>query len=401
MLRAILFSIGILVLIGVEIARVYFIMPFPGSQEDNTIEIAYFTHQYVNVFRVVGLLVISYPAFTFLKSQNVWAKWPAIILLTFWVIVFYLFNFRFLAEKMFYQPETKTMVSLDKNKIPIRQLVIGVSIGGQSKAYPIEIIGYHHQVRDTVGGEPVMVTYCTVCRTGRVYSPTVDGEPEEFRLVGMDHYNAMFEDSRTGSWWRQVSGEAITGPMKGNVLKEIPSEQMTLQAWGALHPETGVLQPDSLFLEAYKGLELYDEGEMKGRLEGRDSVSWGDKSWVVGLQVGADARAYDWIELQASRVANDVVGGLPVLVVIEPDSVNFHTFSRVVENDTLMFVLANDSLQLNDTKTQSTWTWNGRCTEGALQGKQLDVIQSYQEYWHSWRIFRPHTTKFKLQDSKL
>ena len=43
-----------------------------------------------------------------------------------------------------------------------------------------------------------MVTYCTVCRTGRVFSPIVEGQPETFRLVGMDHFNAMFEDEGTG-----------------------------------------------------------------------------------------------------------------------------------------------------------------------------------------------------------
>lgn len=397
MLRAILFLIGILLLIGIEIARVYFIMPFPGSQEDNTIEVAYFIHEYINFFRVLGVLLIVYPAFTFFKSENVWVKWPAIIILTFWVMIVYLFNFRFLAEKMFYQPETKTVVPLAENKIPLKQLVIGVSLSGESKAFPIEIIGYHHQVRDTVGGEPIMVTYCTVCRTGRVFSPVVDGKPEVFRLVGMDHYNAMFEDSRTGSWWRQVNGEAITGPMKGNVLREIPSEQMTLEAWSTRHPETAVLQPDSLFFDAYKGLDLYDEGEMKGRLEGRDSISWGEKSWVVGVQIGSDARAYDWIELQANRVVNDVVGSMPCLVVAAPDSVNFYTFARVVEGDTLQFARANGDLYLVDENTQSKWSWDGHCTEGVLKGKQLHPIQSYQEYWHSWRIFRSHTTRFGSQ----
>ncbi|MFX5562960.1 DUF3179 domain-containing (seleno)protein, partial [Acinetobacter baumannii] len=64
-------------------------------------------------------------------------------------------------------------------------------------AYPIQFIGYHHQVVDTVGGEPIIATYCTVCRTGRIFSSTVDGVPEKFRLVGMDHFNAMFEDART------------------------------------------------------------------------------------------------------------------------------------------------------------------------------------------------------------
>ena len=96
------------------------------------------------------------------------------------------------------------------------KLIVGVAINNEAKAYPIEIIGYHHQVRDTIGSMPVMITYCTVCRTGRVYSPFVNGKPENFRLVGMDHFNAMFEDATTKSWWRQQSGTAIAGPLKGN-----------------------------------------------------------------------------------------------------------------------------------------------------------------------------------------
>ena len=52
----------------------------------------------------------------------------------------------------------------------------------------------------------------------------VDGHPEQFRLVGMDHFNAMFEDSSTKSWWRQVNGEAVIGPNKGKQLRELRGE---------------------------------------------------------------------------------------------------------------------------------------------------------------------------------
>jgi len=79
-------------------------------------------------------------------------------------------------------------------------------------------IGYHHQVRDTIAGAPVLVSYYTVCRTGRVFCPAVKGDPEVFRLVGMDHFNAMFEDATTHSWWRQANGQAIIGPRKGMVM---------------------------------------------------------------------------------------------------------------------------------------------------------------------------------------
>ena len=113
-----------------------------------------------------------------------------------------------------------------ENRVPLDRLVVGIEVKGEARAYPLMFIGYHHQVPDVAGGEPVLVTYCTVCRTGRVWSPMVNGKNEEFRLVGMDHFNAMFEDATTGSWWRQVNGEAITGKLKGTMLREFPAEHM-------------------------------------------------------------------------------------------------------------------------------------------------------------------------------
>ena len=395
-----LFLLGILVLVCAEVARVYFIMPFPGSQVDNVIDIAYFLNNNINLFRISGVLLIAYPAYQIIRfSQPAW-RWTAVSRLVVWLFVFYNSNFRLLAEKMFYQPEHKILVTASDNKIADRDLVLGVYINNQAKAYPIEIIGYHHQVRDTVAGEPIMVTYCTVCRTGRVYSPIIDGEPENFRLVGMDHFNAMFEDSRTKSWWRQVSGEAITGPRKGKQLEEIPSEQMTLKAWLARHPDSYILQPDSLFKDQYKGLEKYDEGKMEGKLERRDSLSWKDKSWVIGVSYGLFAKAYDWNDLQNSRVINDNIEQFPLLILLENDSASFHVWSRIVAADTLSFSLSENNETFIDINSGSVWDWSGRCTEGAWKGATLNTVQSYQEYWHSWRTFHPDSERYLPAENK-
>jgi hypothetical protein len=391
MRRFLFFAVGMIVLVGIEIIKVYFIMPFPGSQVEERINAAYFIHNNIWAFRLIGLGLAAYPAFVYLKTDRIWVRWPVIVLLAFWLFVFYMFNFKFLADKMFVQPEVKSMKASAQNGVPMKDLVIGVTINGESKAYPIEIIGYHHQVRDTVGGKPVMVTYCTVCRTGRVFEPVVDGQPDDFRLVGMDHFNAMFEDSRTQSWWRQVNGEAITGPSKGKVLPSVPSDQMSLEAWLSFHPQSTVLQPDSLFIDAYKGLELYDEGKMKGNLEKRDSLPWMDKSWIVGVQIGMEPKAYDWIDLTARRVINDELAGTALVVALEPDSVTFHVWERP---DTLTFTLDAVQNVLVD-GTGSQWDWTGRCVQGSLAGSQLKWVQSYQEYWHSWRTFRPGTAKFE------
>jgi hypothetical protein len=387
MARLLLFLAGLAILIVPEILKVYYIMPFPGSQEDETIRLAYWLHNNVWIFRVIGIAVIAWPAWKYLKSGRVWIVWPTALALAIWLFVVYLTNFVMLADKIFVQPKHKKLSGVEESKIPLTDLVIGVTIDNESKAYPIEVIGYHHQVRDSLAGKPIMVTYCTVCRTGRVYSPLVDGAEEQFRLVGMDHFNAMFEDSRTHSWWRQVNGEAIVGDAKGKRLEEIPSEQMSLSAWINFHPDTKILQRDENYKASYDSLALYDEGKMKGRLEGTDSASWMDKSWVIGVQTADHAKAFDWIETLRSHVVNDTIGTIAVVVAIEADNATFHVWQRP---DTLQFTYDNNTLK--DINTNSTWNWQGKCVEGKLAGNQLQYQQAYQEYWHSWRTFRPHTT---------
>jgi hypothetical protein len=389
MLRLLLFLLGIITLVGAELLKIYFIMPFPGSQEDETIRLAYMLHNNIWLFRILGLALIAWPAWNYLKSGRIWQQWPVIVAIGVWLFIAYTTTFVLLADKLFVQPKHKNLASVADNKIPLNDLVIGVSINGESKAYPMEIIGYHHQVRDSIAGKPIMVTYCTVCRTGRIYSPIVDGEPETFRLVGMDHYNAMFEDSRTKSWWRQVSGEAIVGDLKGKQLEEIASQQMSLGAWIAAYPETRIMQRDENFIEKYDSLALYDEGKMKGRLESKDSSSWKEKSWVIGVQVDDHAKAYDWMETLQARVVNDTIGSTPVVIAIERDNATFHVFQRP---DTLTF--RENASGFADQQTGSLWNWRGKCVNGKLFGKELKYQQAYQEYWHSWRTFRPHTTQY-------
>jgi Ca2+/Na+ antiporter len=382
--------LGVLILLGFEIASIYYIMPFPGSQREESIDLAYFLVTHRLYFRLAGFLLLAYPIFKFVtKGTTHRVLLVALVLL--YLMVFYQVNYRMRADAMFKQPRTITLLNPQANKVEESKLVVGLLINQQARAYPIEVIGYHHQVRDTVGGEQVMITYCTVCRTGRVFKPKVNGELENFRLVGMDHFNAMFEDNRTKSWWRQANGEAIAGPLKGTTLEELPSEQMTLKAWIERYPTTLILQPDSIFKDAYAELEKFDEGTTESSLERRDSLSWQEKSWVVGVEQGAISKAYDWNELLQQKVINDLVGETPVLVALQPDSISFHVWNR----DSLSFEVYGN--ELKDVQTSSKWNWQGKCVEGPLQGSQLKHVQSYQEFWHSWLTFHPNTSKYDLK----
>lgn len=382
--------IGLLLLFAAEIARVYFIMPFPGSQQSNSIDFAYWLGRNIRWIRIVLLLLVALPVMHGLTRGKRWSRVLLALVLLLYGMVFYLFNFRFEADKMFYQPENKNF-SVASLPGADTVLVIGVAINGEAKAFPIQIIGYHHQVRDSIGQTPVMVTYCTVCRTGRVFSPLVNDKPETFRLVGMDHFNAMFEDATTKSWWQQATGTAIAGPLKGHALTEIPSRQLSLAAWVRLHPNTTVLLPDSLYRKQYAGLDNYNKGTIKGSLEKRDSASWKFKSWVVGVLHGGFAKAYDWNDLVKKELIEDSLPGVPLLLALENDSASFHVWDRRVGNQTLHFEKNKAQHTLTDSETKSTWSMDGLCTDGPLKDSLLRPVSAYQEFWHSWKNFHPAT----------
>ena len=397
MKRTLLLIFALLLLFATEILRVYFIMPFPGSQKADTIELAYFINNYIWWLRLIGAIILLPLLWSVFKHGKTRNKIFLSLFILLYATIFYFFNFKFLADKMFYQPKNKFLATVAESKVDSSKLVIGIIINGQAKAYPVEVIGYHHQVQDTLDGQPILVTYCTVCRTGRVYSPFVNGKFQQFRLVGMDHFNAMFEDAATKSWWQQATGMAIAGPMKGTSLKELPSQQMRLGAWIQQYPGTLILQPDSLFTKQYKGLEGYDAGTIKGGLEKRDSASWKFKSWVVGVQANGHDKAYDWNEIVQQKIINDTIGSNAIVLVVEKDYVSFHVWSRQVGDKLLQFSFDVAAQTMKDTATNTVWSMRGECIDGIIKGSKLSPIPAYQEFWHSWKYFHPATTKYAIK----
>ena len=384
--------LGLLLLILFEFARVYLIMPMRGSQNFNSIEIAYFLGSNKWIIRLIGYLLVSITCVLILRNANKTEKIIIGGLTAIYLSVFYVFTFQMEADKMFYQPTKVVKTSLAANKIPDNKLVIGVVIDSVASAYPIQLIGYHHQVVDNINGNPIMVTYCTVCRTGRIYSLMVNGKQETFRLVGMDHFNAMFEDATTKSWWRQSTGECIAGPLKGYKLKEIESDQLILSSWARIHPNTKILQPDALFKEEFEDMDSYDKGISRGDLTKRDTASWKNKSWILGIQDGANAKTYDWNQLTKQRIIQDPLPNNPIVILLESDTASFHAYSSVINNEILIFRIKQDSIW--DVNTGSKWSYEGVCMDGKLKGKVLKSVRCYQEFLHSWEFFHPQSIRY-------
>ncbi len=320
--------ISLILLIVFEWMRVYFIMPMPGSQQNNTLDIAYFLHQYRWGFRVLLLAgVIRWLHLSWSQYRK-----TTVVLLALLALSAYLTNNLLSADTMFLPLRNTRFAKADKSYIETDRLVIGVIDHGVPKAYPMNILAHHHQISDTLDKNlPIFATYCSVCRTAMVYRyPQKNGKLEKFRLVGMDHFNAMFEDQESGSWWQQATGEAVAGPRKGEQWTVLPFVQTTLKQWLQWYPDSWILQGESEFEKKYNRLEKYDDGSIESDLLQRSVSSNHAKNWLAWLEINGEKRSYSWEQLEKKKWLIDSIKQRKIMVVT-PDNKSVLAF-EVLEN---------------------------------------------------------------------
>jgi uncharacterized protein DUF3179 len=139
------------------------------------------------------------------------------------------------------------------NYLQNKDAVIGVSVNGEHRAYPLKIMNYHEIVNDEVGGEAIVISYCPLCGSALVFSAMFDKQKLEFGVSGL-LYNSdvLMYDKQTNSLWSQLMMQAITGQMQGEKLSFITAEQTTWGSWQAQHPTTRVLSDKTGYTRDYK-----------------------------------------------------------------------------------------------------------------------------------------------------
>jgi len=287
--------------------------------------------------------------------------------------------------------------------------VLMLETGGEARAYPIQILTWHEIVNDVVGGTPVAVTYCPLCNTGIVFERTVDGEVLDFGTTGRLRFsNLVMYDRQTESWWQQASGKAIAGEFTGEQLEIVPSTMISWADFEAKHPEGQVLSRETGYRRDY-GTNPYTGYDEPGRTpflyrgpETPDDLR--QNARVLGIELNAQAVAYPYDRLESVRVANDTVGGVPIVVLWQPGTASALDSARIAEGDdvgaaaafsreldgrTLTFAFEDG--RIIDQETDSEWNIFGEAVAGSLEGRQLESVVSVNHFWFSWAAFQPET----------
>ena len=350
------------------------------------IHLAYFmwtTIQKIRSVLVAALIVIGVQ----LSPSHIGFFISGLVLcLAFWGGIYWLFNKFWVGRYKFLPITQKVFVGAKDNQVDLDLSIIGVSLNGETKAYPANLLFYHHVVSDVVGGKPILATYCGMCQSGRVYDVDwAEGTPE-FMLVGAVNFNAVLRDSLTQSWWRQETGEAAKGARKGDQLEDIYFEQMSLRNWLDKYPDSQILQYDPTFEAKYNFLGKLMNFEASFPRWYMQKIP----PLVIGVEIDGVSHAYDLGGLQKNRLVNDEVAGTPLLAVSDAANSSAFVYHREVEGRVLQFEMKDKVI--TDSETGSQWDHLGRCVAGKLKGKTLTQQQSYQQFVRAWITFHPDTS---------
>ena len=196
-----------------------------------------------------------------------------------------------------YAPE---FVAASEAMLPDDELVIGLAVNGDARAYPAGILFTREMVNDVVGGAPVLVTWCPRCYTALVHERPVDetGSALVFGNQGALYRGAMtWYDHQTGSVWSQPLGMAIAGPSAGRTLPLLPSQLTTWREWRAAHP-------DRLALVVTEPAPPF-----RGRRPGPEHV--------VGVVVGETAAAWPYERVASGEVIRATVGEVAITLWLD------------------------------------------------------------------------------------
>ena len=284
----------------------------------------------------------------------------------------------------------------DAHFISDTDVVIGLEIAGDARAYPLFIMVWHEIVNDNVGDVPVSVTYCPLCYTNQVFKRIIDDQEVEFGTSGkLYNSNLVMYDRLTDSYWSQALGMAITGDLTGHELEIIPFDVITWGDWKLLHPDSLVMTTETGLIRAY-GADPYGDYYTEPRIifpvEHSDDRMH-PKEIILGFHVDNTYKAYKQQDIENLVVTNDKIGNKSILLT-SLYSGNSRSFDRTIDGKTLEFEF-NDN-KILDLQTGSEWNYDGMAVSGEYEGKSLNRLAFNPGFWFEWVAFHPHTEVFEV-----
>ncbi|CAN5299683.1 DUF3179 domain-containing protein [soil metagenome] len=294
--------------------------------------------------------------------------------------------------------------------------VISVEINGEAKAYPLNMLTIHEISNDTLGGIPILPTFCPLCNSGIVYDRRLNFEGKqhelEFVVSGMLRKSDMIMyDKQTESWWQQLMGHAIAGAFNGAELTIIPSLIISVEAFFQRYPNGRILskKTGNLQAEAQYGKNYYEEYDdlASSPMEHYFKNENIDKRLppmerIVDVHAEGAYKIYPFSKIAEKGVINDTFKSKNIVIFYQSGTVSVldkkeisqskdigaaTVFNAEINNQVLTF--RKEGNKFKDDQTNSHWDITGKCVAGSLKGSQLRIEPHGNHFAFAWLAFFP------------
>jgi hypothetical protein len=229
-----------------------------------------------------------------------------------------------------------------------------------------------------------------------VWTRDAGGVRLTFHLAGINNQNFLMRDEETGTYWQQISGLAISGPLKGRQLTLVPSDELTFATWKAEEPQGSVLKDVPQYVSGYAPKDW--DVDMKRAPVVIDFAEHGMKGrdLMLGIQAFGASRAFPYDRVIQEKLVKDHVAGEPVLLVTGQDNQSVRAFrDRIpgIEGTPDFYRMTGKAdVLLMDEATGSEWNFQGCAISGKAKGLCLERVPMLKDYWFDWRNYNPKTT---------
>jgi hypothetical protein len=252
-----------------------------------------------------------------------------------------------------------------------------------------------------------------------VWKRTVNGRALRFHLAGINNQNFLMRDEETGSWWQQITGKAIFGPLKGEQLEPVLSDELTFGLWKQESPNGQVLAPVAKYAGKYEKRDWETEMQKLPVVISFPGTPIQSRETLIGIEIAGVNRAYPVKTLIAESPVQDRLGGSPIVLVAGPDKKSIRAFVSRVDGVDLEFFRdtvkdsAPDAQKSAGSKTETPkaepstsewslidsqggrWNFRGCAVAGPLLGKCLQPLSAIKDFWFDWRNYHPETTVYQ------
>ena len=277
-------------------------------------------------------------------------------------------------------------------------VVFGIEINGDARAYPKRILAWHEMFVDTIGGVDIAGVYCTLCGTIIPYKTTFKGKKYNLGTSGfLYRSNKLMYDQATQSLWNTIKGEPVLGPLvdKGIALEHLSVVTTTWGEWKRRHPGTTVLSPNTGHQRDYGEGAAYNQYFATHELMFNTPFAdtrLKNKQEVLALRFPASPKqqlAIDTAFLNKNPLYKNNVGRQKLLILTDRSGAN-----RVYDPKDVAFVSYDRDSTVTDSQG-GRWVLSEGNLTAESDGRRLNALPYHRAFWFGWHATYPETRLIK------